>query len=262
MTKRQTIARAVASGAGLAVAAAGVARRAPLVSAGLVTVGLVASRAGFARNSPVFGRVIEQGPTEAARLALTFDDGPGPSTGAVLDALGEHDAKVTFFVLGQQAERHPDLILRMASEGHQIANHGLDHGILMFRSASHVQHQLERTREIVRQICGEDRMSPYCRAPHGFRGPFTALGARRSGHRIVGWTTGVFDSADPGADVIAQRTIEALRPGSLILLHDADGWAPNRSRDQTAEALPAILTAAERGGFDLVTLDALLGTSG
>ena len=258
MTKSQTVSRAVALGATVAGSSGFLARRSPLLASGLVAVGVFAARAGFARNHRGFGPVITRGPDGAPRAALTFDDGPSPVTAKILDDLAAHDAKATFFVLGRQAERHPDLIRRMVDEGHQVANHGVDHGILMFRSTAYVREQLGRTQQIVREICGEMRMSRYCRAPHGFRGPFTAFGAWRAGYRMVGWTTGVFDSDDPGADVIATRTIAALKPGAVILLHDADGWAPDHHRDQTAQALPDVLAAARSHGIELVTLEGLL----
>ena len=258
MTKSQTVSRAVALEATLAGLSGVIARRSPLLASGLIAAGVFAARAGFARNHRGFGPVITKGPDGAPRAALTFDDGPSLATATILDDLAAHEAKATFFVLGRQAERHPDLIRRMVDEGHQVANHGIDHGILMFRSAAHVREQLERTQHIVREICGDVRMSRYCRAPHGFRGPLTAFGAWRAGYRMVGWTTGVFDSDDPGADVIAARTIAALKPGAVILLHDADGWDPEHSRDQTAEALPEVLSAARARGIDLVTLEELL----
>ena len=77
------------------------------------------------------------------------------------------------------------------------------------------------------------------RAPHGFRSPFVARTARRLGYTTCAWSAGVFDTAKPGAEVIAQRSAKALRPGAVLLLHDADGWGDD-DRSQTADALPAI----------------------
>ena len=101
-------------------------------------------------------------------------------------------------------------------------------------------------------------MSRVFRAPHGFRGPATALGARRAGYRMAAWTCGVFDTAEPGPAAIARRTARALDPGAIILLHDADGWAPERPRQQTADALPEICRAARLRGLELVTFDELV----
>jgi peptidoglycan/xylan/chitin deacetylase (PgdA/CDA1 family) len=179
----------------------------------------------------------------------------------MLDALARERARATFFVLGRQVERHPDLVRRMAEEGHQVASHGYDHGILIFRGPAHVADQLRRTEEAVARAAGDGVMTRLFRAPHGFRGPATALGARRAGYRVAAWTRGVFDSAEPGAAAIARRAARALEPGTILLLHDADGWAPERPRQQTADALPEICRAAHERGLGLVTVDELMGSS-
>jgi peptidoglycan-N-acetylglucosamine deacetylase len=257
MTKRQTVSRALAAGVATSAAAAALARRHPLAAAGLLGAGAVGAWAAFVPSAPLFGATIRRGPRTPPRAALTFDDGPGPSTPAVLDALASEGVRATFFVLGRQAARHPDVLRRMAAEGHEIANHGYDHGILLFRGADHVEEQLSRTERAVRDAVGAPP-HPLFRAPHGYRGPATARAAGRRGYRMASWTRGVFDSAEPGADVIAARAARALRPGAVILLHDADGWDPGRGREQTAEALPAICRAARERGIDLVTLGDLV----
>ncbi len=78
---------------------------------------------------------------------------------------------------------------------------------------------------------------------------------------MAAWTTGVFDSAEPGAAVIARRASQALGPGTILLLHDADGWAPGRPRQQTADALPEICRSARARDLELVTLDELVGVA-
>jgi peptidoglycan/xylan/chitin deacetylase (PgdA/CDA1 family) len=205
----------------------------------------------------VLGRTLWRGPTDRPRAALTFDDGPGPSTGAVLDVLAREGVQATFFVLGRQVDRHPEVVRRMVAEGHQIANHGYDHGILIFRGWRHVRDQLARTERSVERAVGADAMTRLFRAPHGFRGPATALASRRAGYRMAAWTTGVFDSAEPGPAAIARRCAQALAPGAILLLHDADGWAPGRPRQQTVDALAEICGAARVRDLELVTFDEL-----
>ncbi len=258
MRKSQTVRRAVAFETGIAAAALITARRNRGAALAIAGIGLVAARGAFGRNSPVFGRVINRGPATVPRIALTFDDGPGPSTPAVLDALRTAGARATFFVLGRQVEAHPDLVERIATEGHEIASHGYDHGILVFRDPQHVREQLERTERAVEAIVGPHAMSRLFRAPHGFRGPLTSRAAAQAGYRTVGWTTGVFDSAQPGADVIAERVIRALEPGAVILLHDADGWDPDASRSQTAAAVPDICARARAMGLEPSPLSAVI----
>ena len=259
MRKGQAVRLAAWSGAGVALAAAGLARRNRAAAATLAAAGVALGAAAFMPRSPALGRTLARGPRDAPRIALTFDDGPGPSTAQMLDALAREDARATFFVLGRQVERHPELVRRMAEEGHQVASHGYDHGILIFRGPAHVADQLVRTEEAVARAAGDGVMTRLFRAPHGFRGPATAIGARRAGYRVAAWTRGVFDTAEPGAAAIARRAARALEPGTILLLHDADGWAPERPRQQTADALPEICRAARERGLGLVTVDELVG---
>jgi peptidoglycan/xylan/chitin deacetylase (PgdA/CDA1 family) len=259
MTKSRTIRRVVAVEAGVLAAAAILQRRHPLAAAGLAAVGAAGAWAAFRPGSPIFGPVTSHGPAASPRAALTFDDGPGPSTPAILDALADEGVKATFFVLGRQARRHPDMVRRMRDEGHQVASHGYDHGILVMRGVGHVRDQLERTEHAVEDAAGPGVLTPLFRAPHGFRGPLTWIGVRSAGYRLMGWSKGVFDSADPGPDVVAERSAAALRPGCVLLLHDADGWDPQKGREHTAAAIPDICAAARVKGLELVTLDELLG---
>ena len=90
------------------------------------------------------------------------------------------------------------------------------------------------------------------RAPHGFRSPWVNSIARSLGQRTIGWSLGVWDSARPGADVIAQRTVEGTRRGSILLLHDGDGYDPMGDRTQTADAVPRILDALLARGYRFV----------
>ncbi len=260
MRKGQAVHRATWAGAAAVLVAAAAARRRPALAGALLGASAAAVASAFVPRSPLYGRVLAHGPRDVPRMAITFDDGPGPSTPDVLDALARERARATFFVLGRQVERHPELVRRMVEEGHQVANHGYDHGILVFRGPGHVTDQLRRTERAAERAAGPGAMSRLFRAPHGFRGPATSLSARRAGYRTAGWTRGVFDSAEPGAAVIAQRSVRALGPGAVLLLHDADGWAPGRPRHQTAEAIGEICRAARERGLDLVTMDELLGS--
>lgn len=258
MRKRETVLRAVLAEAAILTASRAAARHRPGAAAGVVALGALAAWGAFARNSPLYGPVRHRGSTTQPAVALTFDDGPGPSTPAVLDALQASGARATFFVLGRQVERYPDVVRRIVDDGHEIASHGFDHGILVFRGVRHVRDQLERTERAIADALGTPALTPVFRAPHGFRGPVTSLAARRAGYATAGWTVGVFDSDQPGADVIADRAIAELQPGVILLLHDADGWAPEASRDQTAQAIGPICAAARARGLEPVALGDLV----
>jgi len=258
MRKGQAVHRAAWVGVGVAVAAAGLARRRPIAGLAAAAGAAAAGAAAFMPRNPALGRAISRGPRDRPRAALTFDDGPGPSTPAVLDALADAGARATFFVLGRQAERHPEMVRRILAEGHQLASHGYDHGVLIFRGPGHVADQLRRAELAAEAAAGPDAMTRLFRAPHGFRGPATALAVHRAGYRMAAWTCGIFDSDEPGPAAIARRATRALGFGTILLLHDADGWAPERPRQQTADALPEICRAARARGLELVTIDELV----
>jgi peptidoglycan/xylan/chitin deacetylase (PgdA/CDA1 family) len=260
MRKNQAVGRAVAVGAGAAALAVGLAATGRRVTAAGVVAGAGAlGAAAFLPRAPLFGPTVSQGSDSVMAAALTFDDGPGPSTEALLDVLADEGVRSTFFVLGRQVRAYPDVIARMHAEGHQIASHGYDHGILIFRGPRHVADQLAATEAAVRDAAGPEALTRYFRAPHGFRGPSTWAAARRCGYRMAAWTAGVWDSAEPGSEVIVARTDWALGPGAVILLHDADGWDPGRARTQTVEAIPGICAAARARGLSLVRFDELVG---
>ena len=204
-------------------------------------------------NSPIFGRVISAVPARDGQLALTFDDGPNPvATPAILDALGERDVKASFFVLGRHAERWPQLVRRMADEGHVVCNHGYYHRKLHLRTPSYVRRDLELGTRAIIDACGAEPR--FFRAPHGFRSPWVTAIARSLGQRTVGWTRGVWDSALPGVDTIVNRTVRAARRGAILLLHDGDGYDPLGDRTQTAQAVPIIVDRILGGGLRFVTL--------
>lgn len=216
----------------------------------------VAAHGMFERNSPVFGGVLRH-LTAPDAVALTFDDGPHPEiTPRVLDALNEAGVHATFFVLGRYAVRWPRLVARAHAEGHEIANHGFAHRKLHLRSPAFVRADIRAGTEAVADALGSRAPMRWFRAPHGFRSPWVAPIAREFGQRIVGWTLGVHDSADPGAEEIARRVARGVRGGGIVLLHDADGNHPDRDRRQTAESLPAILRAIRAHGLGFAPLDA------
>src|SRR5439155_10976112 len=146
------------------------------------------------------------------------------ATAAILDALGQRGIQATFFILGRHAERWPDLVRRAVDEGHAVANHGYFHRKLHFKSPRYVRTDMELGTQRIESACG--RRPRWFRAPHGFRSPWVTPIARSLGQRTVGWTLGVWDSARPGVEVIAGRTVGGARPGAILLLHDGDGYDP------------------------------------
>jgi len=224
------------------------------IAAGAVIVG-GAAHGAFHRNSPIFGRPITRVRAPDRAVALTFDDGPNPdATPTILDALAARGVKATFFILGRHAERWPELVARIAREGHSIGNHGYYHRKLHFKSPAYVRDDLRLGTERIETATG---FRPVLfRAPHGFRSPWVTPIAKSLGQRTVGWSLGVWDSDRPGVEAIAERTIGGARPGSILLLHDGDGYDPDGDRMQTAQAVPIIVDRLMEQGFRFSLLDA------
>lgn len=220
------------------------------VAAGLTVAGL-AAYGTWHRNSWIFGPVLNRLPS--ADVSITFDDGPNPdATPVILDVLRRENVKATFFVLGRHADRWPALVKRMADEGHQIGNHGYFHRKLHRRTPGYVRDDLTRGVDAIERACG---VRPRVfRAPHGFRNPWVTPIARSLGERTIGWSLGVWDSARPGADEIVKRTLAGMRDGSILLLHDGDGYDASGDRMQTAEALPRIIDGLRGRGFRFAIL--------
>lgn len=228
----------------------------PLAIAGAAVGAVaVAAHGAFHRNSPVFGRVLARLDGRAPVVALTFDDGPNPrATPPILDVLQRERVAATFFMLGRHVERWPDLARRVAGEGHQVGNHGYHHRKLHARPPAWVRLDIRLGTHAIEQATG--RRPSWFRAPHGFRSPWVSRTAAELGQRTAGWTLGVWDSDRPGAREIARRAVDGAHAGSILLLHDGDGYDPDGDRTQTAEALPLIIAGLRARGFGFTTLPA------
>jgi peptidoglycan/xylan/chitin deacetylase (PgdA/CDA1 family)/uncharacterized membrane protein YbhN (UPF0104 family) len=220
-------------------------------------VAITVAWGAFTPNTRLFGRVIANGRVTSTRAAITFDDGPSAEyTPPILDALAAAGVRATFFVLGRHVRAHPEIARRIVAEGHELASHGDDHSLLTFQGPTEIARQLRALDEAVINATGGEP-TPLFRAPHGFRSPFLVPVARRLGYRVVGWTAGVWDTTKPGVDRIVARSVAALRPGAIILLHDADGSGNHDDRTQTVDALPQIIAAGHRDGLEFVTISEL-----
>jgi peptidoglycan/xylan/chitin deacetylase (PgdA/CDA1 family) len=212
-----------------------------------------AAHGAFHRNSPFFGPTLSKLDSDRKVVALTFDDGPNPdATPRILDTLAEKGVRATFFILGSHAERWPELVRRISHDGHQVGNHGYFHRKLHFKSPFYVNRDIRLGLRAIRRAGAP--APRWFRAPHGFRSPWTTPIALSYGERTVGWSLGVWDSDRPGVDQIVRRTIEGVTPGSIVLLHDGDGYNPDGDRMQTAAALPQIIDRLKDRGYEFATL--------
>jgi peptidoglycan/xylan/chitin deacetylase (PgdA/CDA1 family) len=186
--------------------------------------------------------------TRSKRVALTFDDGPDPVwTPKILELLKENGVKATFCLVGDRVREHPELVRRIAAEGHTLCNHTKGHELdLRDESAEQIRTNLTETNDLIADAAG--RKPKYFRAPGGFWSPEVVGIARELGMASIGWTVDPQDWREPGTAAIATTLREQCRNGAIVLLHDGGG-----DRGQTYEAVRDLLPELE-DGFTLTAL--------
>ena len=228
----------IGSGAALALAAAHVSP----------TIALTASGR---RLLPVITNV-----DGADGVALTFDDGPDRSTDVFLKILADAHARATFFVVGEQVERYPNVVKEMLAAGHEIGIHGYAHRHHLLLTPWQVADELERAQATIEEATG--RAATLFRPPHGIFSLASWFAVGRLDWRRVLWSRW-------GKDWRAEATCESIlksigQPvaGDIVLLHDSDRYASPGSWRKTVEALPEIILRAQARGLPLVTVSSLL----
>ena len=185
----------------------------------------------------------------AVQVVLTFDDGPGPYTGQVLDMLKERDVPATFFVQGGQAETRPDMIKRMVAEGHIVANHTYNHPTLTRISQSSRRWQIDRTDEILRSLGAPT--TPYLRPPGG---SYNATVCADAGKPMILWDVDPRDWEVRNTNTVINRVLNGAKDGSIILLHDV--------HLSTVNAVPTIIDEFIKRGVQIIPLDEMLSRNG
>lgn len=183
-------------------------------------------------------------------IALTFDDGPHATlTPKLLDLLAAHHMRATFFVVGQNAADHPDILRRAIREGHEIGNHSWSHPNLGKMSDEAVRRELQRTDDAIFAAIGKH--------PTLLRPPYGSITARQKrwihddfGYRIIIWDVDPLDWKRPGPSIVTNRILKETRPGSIVLAHDIHA--------STIEAMAATFDQLDRKGFKSVTVSELL----
>ncbi|MGP3783977.1 polysaccharide deacetylase family protein [Paenibacillus sp. 1A_MP2] len=209
--------------------------------------------------SRLFGfRVFRRGRSEK-EFSLTFDDGPDPEyTPRLLDLLRQYEAKATFFVVGEHAARHPELIQRIHEEGHLLGIHNYIHKTNWLMRPRTVRDQIQRTGQIIQEVTGV--RTCYYRPPWGIMNLFDFFS--KKDRRIILWSSMFEDwRSSVGVEKLTERMLKELRGGEVMLLHDrgttlgADAHAP----EQMLQALEVVLQEADRQRLHSVRIDTLMG---
>jgi len=210
---------------------------------------------GAISHELVSARFVPDGAVKAKRaVALTFDDGPWPSsTPEILDELRKLHVHATFFVIGYLAEASPQLVRLEVQRGMVVGNHSYNHPQVPPFSqlpAPLLRDEITLTQAILRRLGVETHLF---RPPGGATSPAVVRAAQAAGDRVVLWSVDPADwEAGITASEIVQRVLSTVRAGSIVILHDGGG-----DRTATLHALPAIVRGIRRRGLSLVTLDSI-----
>lgn len=206
---------------------------------------------------------ISQGPPGRAEVALTFDDGPHPEwTPQVLDILDRSGTRATFFVVGRNAAAHPQLVVEAKRRGHEIGTHLYSHERSTVLDDTRFEEELMNSRAILEPLLGEPLR--WLRFPYGSAGkqrPDAVFA--KFGVRAAYWTFSSHDAKASCPEDIVQRVDAGLRPGAIVLMHDAladTGPIPPpyiEARGATVQALPSIAALLSARGLRAVTLSEL-----
>lgn len=182
-------------------------------------------------------------------VSITFDDGPNAEfTPKVLDLLEKHKAKATFFIIGKNAEKNPDLVRQIEDSGHIIGNHSYSHSNKFgFFSTSKVVWEIKKTDEVIKSITGKTPL--IFRPPFGVTNPNIKKALKQTGHHSIGWSKRSFDTTSLSEETIFKRVSDQLKRGDVILLHDQ-----NR---KTIAVLERLLLFLEQHQLKSVSVDQL-----
>lgn len=200
------------------------------------------------------GHVFWDIPVDEKLVALTFDDGPDPLyTAQILDALGKYNAKATFFVIGEEAARYPEIVKREAREGHEVANHTYRHHFRDGHSPAMLKRELEKSEKVIKELTGYQ--PTLFRPIAGYYDEEIIDTAVAEGYNVIlwSWHQETRDWSKPGANKIVENVISDTRPGDVIIFHDAGG-----DRTQTVKALEQILEILYKKGYKCTTVSDLL----
>ncbi len=186
---------------------------------------------------------------EPPLVALTFDDGPGQYTDKLLDCLEENGAKATFYMLGQNVERYPDIVKRMHDLGMELSNHTYDHKDLAKLTQSQITEEIEKTSSLIQDAAG---VLPDTLRPPG--GSYNDTVQKLAGMPIVKWSIDTKDWKTKSEDQTYQCVMDNVEDGSIVLMHDIHEW----SVDAAIRLIPDLIEE----GYKLVTVQELAQAKG
>jgi len=181
-------------------------------------------------------------------IAITFDDGPNEATLQVLDVLKKHNAKATFFCIGKNIEKHPEILQQILSDGHIVGNHSYSHSPFFdFYRKNRVIAEIKKTDALIESISG--KQVQLFRPPYGVTNPSIRRALEVTKHKVIGWNIRSLDGILKDEKIIFTRIINRITPGSIVLLHDTA---------HSVNILERLMLYLEVNKYKVVSIEALL----
>lgn len=188
-------------------------------------------------------------------IALTFDDGPDPTvTPRVLEILAEKGMQATFFLIGERAAAHPDLVRQIIDQGHHVENHTQHHSSWFCTFLPNRLFHEIREAQVCITKAGVPRPSRF-RAPAGVRSPWLQPVLRHLGLELTSWSRRGFDTSQPDPKRVLRRLTRDLSGGEILLLHDGNAGSTTHGATMILEVLPPLLDEIDRLGLKVLPLD-------
>ena len=219
-----------------------------------VTVNRLQDLPGDVKPAPQSGKSVSPVAAAGGYMALTFDDGPYPPyTDRLLDVLKEKKAHATFFLVAEQAQRHPELVKRALAEGHTVGLHAFRHRDFLKLTEEERQKDLALGKKVLHDITGKEPV--YWRPPHGFRDFSVMEVAAAEKLTVVNWSVIPRDWTGIGKQEIHNRVTDKAENGAIVLLHDGDSPFYKASRQATVDAVALLIDSLREKGYHLVSLE-------
>jgi len=201
-------------------------------------------------------------PVILKNIALTFDDGPyGTSTEKILDILKQENIHASFFIIGKNVEKYPELTRRIVAEGHIIGNHSFDHSKkLSEMSTTTFAENINKAEDI---IASTTKIYPKIfRPPYGKSSSKMFEVLNKEKYISVLWNIDSkdWDDINSTTDLIEKETIQSAKTNGIILFHDGRDIHVDYPRENIINALPAIIQKLKSAGYTFVTIDKILNT--
>ncbi len=183
------------------------------------------------------------------KITLSFDDGPHPVTIQILDLLKKYNANATFFCIGKNIEKYPDILKKIVEEGHSVGNHSYSHSNFFdFYKKDRIIQELNDTDAVIKKNIG--KKPAFFRPPYGVTNPSIRKALEVTKHNVIGWNIRSMDGMIKNEKIIFNRIIKRLTPGSIVLLHDTS--------INTVSVLEQLLLFLQQNKYEIISIEELL----